>query len=147
MYKQGKEEECFKPPAPDQSVWLFSALLVLGEEVCMRIDCSSSISWKSVQRHTFRPGISSFTSASPSSQSINARSSVLQSPSLHIWDLKADQDLTSMEGEIWRYLVRSWSAFKSQMWRLQGYLTEKTLKSHLSFIEWTRMRMTTKMLP
>ncbi|CAL8355703.1 unnamed protein product, partial [Gadus morhua 'NCC'] len=69
-----------KPPAPDQSVWLFSALLVLGEEVCMRIDCSSSISWKSVQRHTFRPGISSFTSASPSSQSINARSSVLQSP-------------------------------------------------------------------
>ncbi|CAL8234151.1 unnamed protein product [Boreogadus saida] len=66
---------------------------------------------------------------------------------LHIWDLKADQDLTSMEGEIWRYLVRSWSAFKSQMWRLQGYLTEKTLKSHLSFIEWTRMRMTTKMLP
>ncbi|CAL8310086.1 unnamed protein product [Boreogadus saida] len=66
---------------------------------------------------------------------------------LHIWDLKADQDLTSMEGEIWRYLVRSWSAFKSQMWRLQGYLTEKTLKSRLSFIEWTRMRMTTKMLP
>ncbi|CAL8290467.1 unnamed protein product [Arctogadus glacialis] len=42
-----------------------------------------------------------------------------------------------MEGEIWRYLVRSWSAFKSQMWTLQGYLTEKTLKSHLSFIEWT----------
>ncbi|CAL8403028.1 unnamed protein product [Arctogadus glacialis] len=41
-----------KPPAPDQSVWLFSALLVLGEEVCMRIDCSSSISWKAVQRHT-----------------------------------------------------------------------------------------------
>ncbi|CAL8391821.1 unnamed protein product [Arctogadus glacialis] len=39
--------------------------------------------------------------------------------------------------EIWRYLVRSGSAFKSQMWRLQGYLTEKTLKSHLSFIEWT----------
>ena len=29
------------------------------------------------------------------------------------------------------------SAFKSQMWRLQGYLTGKTLKSHLSFIEWT----------
>ena len=34
--------------------------------------------------------------------------------------------LTTLSGN--GALVRSWSAFKSQMWRLQGYLTEKTLK-------------------
>ncbi|CAL8374397.1 unnamed protein product [Boreogadus saida] len=51
--------------------------------------------------------------------------------------LRGEVECYSRPGEIWRYLVRSWSAFKSQMWRLQGYLTEKTLKSHLSFIEWT----------
>ena len=40
-------------------------------------------------------------------------------------------------GEIWRYLVRAWSAYKSQVWRLWGNRTERTLKSHLSFIVWT----------
>lgn len=42
-----------------------------------------------------------------------------------------------MEGQIWRYLVKAWSAYKSQVWRLWGNRTERTLKSHLSFIEWT----------
>ncbi|CAL8301094.1 unnamed protein product [Arctogadus glacialis] len=50
---------------------------------------------------------------------------------------ECDWVVNRISGEIWRYLVRSWSAFKSQMWRQQGYLTEKTLRSHLSFIEWT----------
>ena len=32
-------------------------------------------------------------------------------------------------------IERAWSAYKSKVWRLPGNLTERTLKSHLSFIE------------
>jgi hypothetical protein len=34
-------------------------------------------------------------------------------------------------------IERAWSAYKSKVWRLRGNRTERTLKSHLSFIEWT----------
>ncbi|KAI7789712.1 hypothetical protein IRJ41_007666 [Triplophysa rosa] len=34
-------------------------------------------------------------------------------------------------------IERAWLTYKSQIWRLRGNRTEKLLKEHLSFIEWT----------
>ncbi|XP_033945936.1 uncharacterized protein [Pseudochaenichthys georgianus] len=34
-------------------------------------------------------------------------------------------------------IERAWSTYKSQVWRLRGNRTVKTLKSHLALIEWT----------
>lgn len=34
-------------------------------------------------------------------------------------------------------IERAWSNYKSQIWRLRGNRTEKSLKRHLASIEWT----------
>jgi transposase-like protein len=36
-----------------------------------------------------------------------------------------------------QHIERYWQTIKGQVWRLRGNRTEKILKSHLKFIEWT----------